>query len=152
MRPLYRVQLGAFRIKANAEALLAELLAAGYEGYIVSEKQKYNTQKTAVYTTGQFVLDVQTAIGSVPDGIAGPDTLKRLPSISQNKNDTHAAVLPIQKRLRALGYTVVGIPDGIAGPSFDSAVRASQLDNNIPSDGELTTGGNTWSLLLGINR
>jgi len=43
-------------------------------------------------------------------------------------------------------------PDGVAGTSFDSAVKAFQMDNNIPPDGELTAGGNSWSLLLGINR
>ena len=31
---LYRVQVGAFRVKANAEAMLAKLKAAGFNGYI----------------------------------------------------------------------------------------------------------------------
>lgn len=147
---LYRVQLGAFRIKANAEALLAELSAGGYEGYIVGEMQEDSIQETASYTLRQFVLDIQTAIGAEPDGIAGADTLKRLPSISQMENDTHSAVLPVQKRLQALGYVGVGTPDGIAGPSFDSAVKQFQTDNGILPDGELTAGGKSWQLLLGI--
>lgn len=31
---LYRVQVGAFKVKANAEAMLAKLKAAGFNGYI----------------------------------------------------------------------------------------------------------------------
>lgn len=31
---LYRVQVGAYRVKANAEAMLAKLKAAGFDGYI----------------------------------------------------------------------------------------------------------------------
>jgi len=36
---LYRVQVGAFREKANAESLLKELKADGYEGFIVTARQ-----------------------------------------------------------------------------------------------------------------
>ena len=32
---LYRVQVGAFRVKANAEAQLEKLKAAGFDGFIV---------------------------------------------------------------------------------------------------------------------
>ena len=32
--PLYRVQVGAFAVRANAERMLAKLKAAGFEGYI----------------------------------------------------------------------------------------------------------------------
>lgn len=31
---LYRVQVGAYRVKANADAMLAKLKAAGFDGYI----------------------------------------------------------------------------------------------------------------------
>jgi cell division septation protein DedD len=31
---LYRVQIGAYREKANAEAMLAKLKKAGFDGYI----------------------------------------------------------------------------------------------------------------------
>ena len=34
---LYKVQVGAFRVKANAEAMLAKLKAAGFDGYIKQE-------------------------------------------------------------------------------------------------------------------
>jgi N-acetylmuramoyl-L-alanine amidase len=32
---LYRVQVGAYSQKANAEAMLAKIKAAGFEGYII---------------------------------------------------------------------------------------------------------------------
>ena len=34
---LYKIQVGAFRVKANAEAMLAKLKAAGFDGYIKQE-------------------------------------------------------------------------------------------------------------------
>lgn len=37
---LYKVQVGAFASKANAEQLLAKLKSAGFQGYIKSEKQE----------------------------------------------------------------------------------------------------------------
>lgn len=35
---IYRVQVGAYSVKANAEAMLAKLKKAGFEGYITSSK------------------------------------------------------------------------------------------------------------------
>ena len=57
---------------------------------------------------------------------------------------------PLQKRLAALGYSVVGEPDGIAGPFFTAAVVAYQEDHRCWVDGELTAGHKTWKCLLGL--
>jgi hypothetical protein len=35
---LYRVQVGAYSVKANAEAMLKKLKEAGFEGFIASSK------------------------------------------------------------------------------------------------------------------
>lgn len=35
---LYRVQVGAFAVKANADAQLAKLKKAGFDGFIVESK------------------------------------------------------------------------------------------------------------------
>ena len=102
------------------------------------------------YTLRQFITDVQKATGAAVDGVAGPKTLARTVTISQSRNKRHALVEPIQKRLQALGYTVVGKADGVAGKKFDEALKAFQFDHNCVVDGEATKGAETWQHLLGM--
>lgn len=102
------------------------------------------------YTLEQFVRDVQAVTGSAVDGIAGKETLGNTVTVSAKVNRTHPVVVPVQKRLHALGYTMVGQADGIAGVKFDGAVRAFQKDNGCWIDGELTAGNRTWKMLLGM--
>ena len=102
------------------------------------------------YTLGQFIRHVQTACGAKVDGIAGPETLGKTPTVSAAKNRSHPVVGPVQKRLAALGYHQVGIADGIAGPKFTAAVKALQKDNGRVGEGELTAGNKTWKTLLGL--
>ncbi|WP_082390279.1 peptidoglycan-binding protein [Ornatilinea apprima] len=56
-------------------------------------------------------------------------------------------VLQLQKRLVQLGYTQIGIPDGIFGPKTDQAVRQYQQDNGLVIDG--IVGPLTWKQLFG---
>ena len=102
------------------------------------------------YTLNEFVKDVQKACGAAVDGIPGPETLSKTPTVSSKKNPTHAVVKFIQKRLKALGYTEIGEADGVAGPLFTSAVAHFQLDNNCKADGELTAKNKTWKKILGM--
>lgn len=44
---LYRVQVGAYREKANAEAMLGKLKAAGFDGFIVSSSDTQATEPEA---------------------------------------------------------------------------------------------------------
>ena len=55
-------------------------------------------------------------------------------------------VLQMQQRLSALGYTQVGIPDGVFGPKTDQAVRAFQERNGLVIDGQV--GPITWKKLF----
>ena len=103
------------------------------------------------YTLEQFVRDVQKACGASVDGIAGPETLSKTVTLSATKNRTHPAVKAVQKRLYALGYTVVGSADGVAGPKFETAVIAFQRNNRCWVDGEITAKNKTWKLLLGMS-
>lgn len=100
------------------------------------------------YTLEQFVREVQSAIGAEVDGVAGPETLGKTVTVSQWINSTHPVVVPIQRRLAALGYTDVGKADGIAGVKFTAAVTAFQEDKGCWVDGELTGGRTTWRKLL----
>ena len=102
------------------------------------------------YSLEQFVRDVQAACGAAVDGVAGPETLGKTVTLSESKNISHAAVLPVQRRLLALGYTQAGSADGVAGPKFTEAVKAYQKAQGCPVDGEITAKAQTWKKLLGL--
>ena len=103
-----------------------------------------------VYTLDKFIREVQAAIGSEVDGIAGPETIGKTVTVSAYVNRKHPVVEPIQKRLYALGYTMVGEADGVAGVKFEAAVQAFQKNNHCWVDGEITAGNKTWRKLLGM--
>jgi peptidoglycan hydrolase-like protein with peptidoglycan-binding domain len=102
------------------------------------------------YTLYDFVWDVQNACGAFVDGIAGPETLSKTVTLSEKKNRTHKAVMAVQNRLYALGYTNVGEADGVAGPLFSAAVYDFQVENGCWADGEITAKNKTWRKLLGM--
>lgn len=118
--------------------------AAEYLGLVEKE------QPAETYTQEQFVRDVQEACGASVDGIAGPETISKTVTISAQKNSTHAVVEAVQKRLAALGYSMVGEADGIAGTKFTAAVTEFQADNKCWIDGEVTAKNKTWKKLLGV--
>ena len=107
-------------------------------------------EKNDVYTLEKFIRDVQSAIGAEVDGIAGPETIRKTVTVSAHKNNRHPVVKPIQKRLHAIGYTMVGAADGIAGAKFEAAVNEFQRKNRCWVDGEITAGNKTWRKLLGM--
>ena len=136
----------------NAE-MVGKALAKGickYLGVAFKETIKENTSKPANYTLKQFIEDVQKACGAKVDGIAGPETLSKTPTLSASKNRTHPAVKAVQKRLAALGYSQVGTADGIAGAKFTAAVKAFQKDCGCWRDGVITAKNKTWRKLLGM--
>lgn len=116
----------------------------------VAGLKKQQMQQDSGYSQEDFIRDVQKAIGAKVDGIAGPETLSKTPTLSQQKNSTHAAVAPVQKYLYVLGYTAVGAADGVAGPKFTAAVVDFQGDYRCWTDGEITARNKTWKCLLGI--
>lgn len=105
---------------------------------------------SSVYSQKEFVKDIQKAFGAVVDGIAGPITLSKTKTLSAKINESHDAVVAVQKRLLALGYSEIGKADGVAGPKFTSAVAHFQQDNECAADGEITAGNKTWKKLLGM--
>jgi hypothetical protein len=107
-------------------------------------------EKKDEYTLEEFVRDVQKATGATVDGIAGKETLSKTLTLSRYINRSHKAVKPVQKRLYALGYTVVGEADGKTGVLFQKAVKEFQKDNGCIVDGEITKGKKTWMKLLGM--
>lgn len=126
----------------------AELQLLG-EAYGRAAAEFLNLEKKTVEDTLKtFIRDVQTATGSTPDGIAGPETLRNTVTLSAYKNSTHPVISVVQRRLFALGYTQVGEADGIAGGKFTQAVKAFQKDNGCIADGEITARNKTWRKLL----
>lgn len=95
-----------------------------------------------------FVRQLQSVTGASVDGIPGPETLGKTPTLSATKNSRHPAVKPVQQRLQDLGYTQVGAVDGIAGRKFTAAVKAYQKDHGCVVDGEITARCKTWRCLL----
>lgn len=102
------------------------------------------------YSLKTFIKDIQSACGAKVDGIAGKETIAKTPTISARRNHKHAVIKYVQKRLYALGYTEVGIADGVAGSKFNAAVKHYQTDNDCVVDGEITAKKTTWRKLLGM--
>lgn len=151
----YKIQIAAYATSAAAVVKLTEVKANGLDGYISTDREVavvVGREETAVplYTQRQFVMDVQAAIGAAVDGIAGAETLGKTPTLSSSQNVRHAAVKPVQRWLKELGYTEVGTVDGVAGAKFDAAVKRFQKDNDCVSDGEITASNKTWRVLLGM--
>ena len=116
------------------------------------ESKKESTKEPTEYTKKQFIKELQAAIGANVDGIAGPETLSKTPTLCENRNKRHKAVKPVQKYLYSLGYTEIGKADGVAGPKFTAAVKNYQkkvvkLSN---PDGIISAKKNTWKKLLGL--
>ncbi len=102
-------------------------------------------QNGSAYNHTDFIKEVQTAIGAKADGIAGPETLSKIITVSKTRNRKHTAVAPIQKYLNSIGYPC-GTVDGIAGTRFDTAVKAFQKANSLTADG--IVGIKTWKKLF----
>lgn len=103
------------------------------------------------YERTQFIMDVQACTGSKVDGKAGRETIGNTVTVSASRNRKHPVVIPLQKRLNALGHDC-GTVDGIAGKKFTAAVNSYQKNvlgyRNL--DGEITAGKKMWKSMLGI--
>lgn len=147
--PAILVEYGFMDSRADAPVILTEQYAETVAYATMEGVAKVaNLQKTGAGEN--FVREVQKAIGAKVDGITGPETLSKTPTLSATKNRTHPVVEVVQKRLYDLGYQQVGLADGITGPKFDQAVKAFQKDHDCVVDGELTAGNKTWQVLLSL--
>lgn len=113
--------------------------------------QEINKVSPSGYERTQFIMDVQSCTGSKIDGKAGSETIGNTITVSASKNRKHPVVVPLQKRLNALGHDC-GKVDGIAGPKFTASVNSYQKNvlgyRNL--DGEVTAGKKMWKSLLGM--
>lgn len=95
------------------------------------------------------IKNIQKALGVAGTTIDTQKILAKTITVSKTKNNRSAVVKPLQELLTLLGYDC-GKADGVAGSSFDKAVRKYQKDNNLVCDGEITARGNTWKALLSV--
>lgn len=142
---------GASGVISNGGGVCKKSYSLSYDKIVGYGRPKYDVEVIKPsYTQEQFIRDVQKACGAAVDGIAGPETIAKTVTLSAGKNRRHAAVKPVQKWLKELGYPEVGEADGIAGPMFTAAVCAFQKANKCWVDGEITARNKTWKKLLGM--
>ena len=113
--------------------------------------------KSSEYTRTEFILDVQMATGSEPDGKAGQETIGNTVTVSKTKNRNHGVVTALERRLKALGYYTgkIEADEGKTpcfGAGMEKAVNEYQkkvLGYEDP-DGEITAKKKMWKSLLGM--
>lgn len=150
--PAVLLELGFMDSSTDVPIILTEEYADNCAAAIVkvlAERGKLEKKTQEGYTLDQFIREVQKAIGAAVDGKPGPETMSKTVTVSEDQNDNHPVVKPIQRRLTALGYAQVGKIDGYAGPKFTAAVKAFQEDHDCWRDGIITAKNKTWRKLLG---
>lgn len=118
--------------------------------YVINEEILPDEKK---YTKKKFVKDLEKVFGLTVTGVATKKLLKKLPTVSADKNNKHKCVKYVQKRLFAMGYEEVGEADGIAGSKFTKAVKKfkkKELGNADPK-GVLYAGKKAWKTLIGYS-
>ena len=107
------------------------------------------SQQPANDNKNNLLMGIRTALGVADPDMGVETVLAHTITVSKTKNSRSKVVKPLQELLNFLGYSC-GTPDGIAGSSFDKAVRKYQKDNGLVCDGEITAKGNTWKTLLSV--
>ena len=103
---MFRVQVGAFKVRANADKLADELRKKGYDAIVVADKTD---------SQNKDVIQLEYK-GAVKKGTKGEH------------------VKELQKALKLLGYYKDAI-DGSAGPNTVAAIKAFQKANGLTVDG-----------------
>lgn len=144
--------IGLYDSFVHIDTRAAKSFWYSHKEYPRSTFGKYSKTETAAAATGyslnQFIREVQKALGVTVDGIVGPKTVNATVTIGTAKNNRHAAVMAIQKRLKSLGFDP-GTIDGDFGSKTRAAVVAFQKKNGCVPDGFITAKATTWKKLLG---
>ena len=116
---------------------------------LLGMEHENSADNTNIADINLCIKNIQKALGVEGTTVDTQKILAKTITVSKAKNNRSAVVKPLQELLTLLGYDC-GKADGVAGSSFDKAVRKYQKDNNLVCDGEITARGNTWRKLLGI--
>lgn len=162
----YNVGIGNFK----ASTLLKKLNTGDYKG-AAEEFAKWNkangvvllgltkrrASEKALFLNGfdstiqsknnDWIKNIQIIIGVTVDGLAGVETLSKIPAIKNGSKGDIAKLL--QEKLTYLGYDTKGI-DGDIGTSSVSAIKAFQKANKLTVDGVF--GQNSWKKIFEISQ
>lgn len=141
----YRVQVGAFTDKSNADSMLAKVKAAGFDTYMVQSNGYYKIQVGAYSMKSNadaMLAKVQTAgfeaYITTEGGVAAkPDNPYPVPTriiYYTAPMQTGADVKWVQWALEQAGYNIK--VDGIWGPASDKALKTYQTQHGLAVDGK----------------
>lgn len=142
---MYRVQTGAFQNKSNADAMLAQVKAAGFDTYMVQSGGMYKIQVGAytVKSNADAMLAKVQAAGFkafiTTEGGAAVKPVNPCPVPTRiiyytAPMQTGADVKWVQWALAQAGYNIKA--DGIWGPASDKALKAYQAHHGLVVDGK----------------
>lgn len=126
---IYRVQVGAFGIRENAEKMLEKVRKAGFDGFITTNAS----------------MQVPAQVKEVVKEVKVKPTVKLLTyksAVTKGTKGNH--VKELQKVLKQLGYYKDAI-DGSAGNNTVNAIKAFQKDFGLAVDG--SAGPATYNML-----
>jgi peptidoglycan L-alanyl-D-glutamate endopeptidase CwlK len=95
--------------------------------------------------TKYWIMSLQLTIGAKPDGIPGPETHSKCPTI---KSGSRGEVVRLLQEWLNSAECDCGKADGIAGKNTDAGIRVFQRKHNLAVDG--IAGKNTWRKVLGL--
>ena len=103
------------------------------------------------YRQKDFVRECQFCLGAGLDGAAGNQTLSKTVTLSKSINKRHKVVIPVQNKLKKLGYYKNAI-DGSIGNGMTNAINLYQKEvmKYKKLDGKITANGKMWKSLLGM--
>lgn len=121
--------------------------------------QKINiTQQQSTLSKKDIIQQIQRTVGTIPDGLAGPNTKKAILQLFQRASGLYPNgiwsdslsqsartillnfegwnVYAVQAMLYCKGYTSVGLLDKKYGPRTTASIKQFQKDNNLEIDGK----------------
>lgn len=133
---IYKVQVGAYSIKENAENMVKKLEKAGFDSFIDEVVVKQGEVE------GQFNNNTEDDKNEAPTVEGGSDELTYKGLVKNGSRGDN--VKELQKTLNKLGYNC-GTADGIAGNNTINAIKRFQSDYNLTVDG--IAGQATYSMI-----
>lgn len=122
---IYRVQVGAYSVKENAENMLDKLKKAGFDGYISEEIIKHEDSNEDNIGSNKGESDKP-----IIEESGGFFVYKDLVRIGSRGD----YVKELQNALNKIGYNC-SAADGIAGNNTINAIKHFQSDYNLSADG-----------------
>lgn len=170
---IYKVQVGAYKVKLNATLQLNKMKKKGIDGFVTKVGDYYKVQVGAysikanaenmlkklkglgfdgfvvANNTAQdeFISELKKALGLKPSATIA-QVLAKTPRL-YNNNKYNKVTAVVQNYLNALGFDC-GKVDGCFGNGTEKAVKAYQSKYTGTADGIMSAKGKMWKHLLGL--